>query len=82
MVLDDPGQAIGAALIVFFLLLGALYLLDPSITAKVWLGLIFVMIGVVILLIFVGSWGLGAVGIGAIAAFGGRVLLDRMGVAQ
>jgi len=67
---------------VFFLLLGGLYLLDPEITAKVWLGLIFVMVGVTILLILVGAWGLGVVVVGAIAAFGGRVILDRMGVAQ
>jgi len=82
VVLEDPLQAVGAAAIVFFLLLGGLYLLDPSITAKVWLGLIFVMVGIMILLILVGAWSLGAIIIGAIGAFAGRVLLDRLGVAQ
>ena len=78
----DPLQAVGAAAIVFFLLLGALYLLDPAISAKVWLGLLFVMIGVVILLILVQLPDLGGIVIGAIAAFVGRVVLDRMGVGQ
>jgi len=49
----EPLQAVGGAAIVFFLLLGALYLLDPSISGKAWLGIIFVMIGVTILLILV-----------------------------
>ncbi len=78
----DPLQAVGAAAIVFFLLLGALYLLDPSISSKVWLGLIFVMIGVVILLILVQLPDVAGIVIGAIAAFVGRVVLDRMGVGQ
>ena len=82
MVLDDPVQAIGGAAVVFCLLLGALYLMDPEITNKVWLGLIFVMVGITILLFLVGAWGLGAVVIGAIAALMGRVVLDRMGVGQ
>ncbi len=82
MVLENPVQAIGGAAVLFCLLLGALYLLDPQITSKVWLGLIFVMIGLVILLILLGAWGVGALVIGAIAAFVGRVILDRMGVGE
>ena len=78
----EPLQAVGGAAIVFFLLLGALYLLDPSISGKAWLGIIFVMIGVTILLILVQLPDLGAIVIGAIAALVGRVALDRMGVGQ
>ena len=78
----EPLQAVGGAAIVFFLLLGALYLLDPSIAAKVWLGIIFVLIGVTILLILVSLPDLGAIVIGAIAALVGRVVLDRMGIGQ
>ena len=80
MVLDNPLQALGAAVIVFFFLLGALYLLDPSISEKVWLGILFVLIGVTILLFFAGQPGLAAIVIGAIGALIGRVVLDRMGV--
>ncbi|HEV8594039.1 MAG TPA: hypothetical protein VGR51_00720 [Thermoplasmata archaeon] len=74
--------AVGAALIVFFLALGALYLVDPSISEKVWLGILFVLIGVMILFALLGFWDFGVVMIGAIGALVGRVLLDRMGVAQ
>jgi len=77
-----PLTAVGAALIVFFLLLGVLYLWDPSISEKVWLGLLFVLIGVTILFVLVGAWDLGVIVVGAIGALIGRVLLDRMGVAQ
>ena len=81
MVLDAL-QAIGGAAVVFCLLLGALYLWDPSISSKVWLGLVFVLIGITILLILVQLPDLGAILVGAIAAFVGRVVLDRMGVGQ
>ncbi|HEV8594455.1 MAG TPA: hypothetical protein VGR51_02890 [Thermoplasmata archaeon] len=74
--------AVGAALIVFFLILGALYLVDPSISEKVWLGILFVLIGVMILFALLGFWDFGVVMIGTIGALVGRVLLDRMGVAQ
>ena len=78
----DALTAIGGALIVFFLLLGALYILDPSISEKVWLGILFIIIGVTILFVLVGAWDLGVIVAGAISALVGRVLLDRMGVAQ
>jgi len=78
----DPLTAVGGALIIFFLLLGALYLLDPEISEKVWLGVLFVLIGVAILFVLMGLWDFGVIVAGAIAALIGRVILDRMGVAQ
>jgi len=78
----DALTAIGAALIVFFLLLGILYILDPSISEKVWLGVLFILIGVTFLFVLIGAWDLGVIIAGAIAALIGRVILDRMGVAQ
>lgn len=78
----EPLTAAGAALIVFFLLLGILYLWDPSISEKVWLGIVFVLIGVTILFVLVGAWDMGVIVVGGIAALIGRVVLDRMGVAQ
>ncbi len=77
-----PLTAVGAALIVFFLILGVLYLWDPSISEKVWLGLLFVLIAVTILFLLVGAWDVGVIIVGGIAALIGRVALDRMGVAQ
>lgn len=77
-----PWTAVGAALIVFFLILGVLYLWDPSISEKVWLGLLFVLIAVTILFLLVGAWDVGVIIVGGIAALIGRVALDRMGVAQ
>ncbi len=77
-----PLTAVGAALIVFFLLLGVLYLWDPSISEKVWLGLLFLLIAVTLLFLLVGAWDFGVIIVGGIAALIGRVALDRMGVAQ
>lgn len=77
-----PLTAVGAALIVFFLILGVLYLWDPSISEKVWLGLLFVLIAVTILFLLVGAWDVGVIIVGGIGALIGRVALDRMGVAQ
>lgn len=78
----DVVQAVGVAAIVFFLLLGGLYLLDPEISSKVWLGVIFVMIGITILLVLISLWDLGIVVIGAIAGLLTRPLLDKMGIGQ
>lgn len=73
--------AIGAALIVFFLVLGVLYLWDPSISEKMWLGLVFLLVAVTILFLIVGAWDVGVIVLGGIAALIGRVVLDRIGVA-
>jgi len=78
----EPLTAVGAALIVFFLLLGGLYLLDPTISEKVWLGIVFILVGVTIMFTVAGAWDFGVIVVGAIAALVGRVVLDRMGVAQ
>jgi len=78
----EPLYAVGAAIVVFCLLIGALYLLDPSISEKVWLGILFILIGVTALFILIGLWDFGVIIIGAIGALVGRVILDRMGIAQ
>lgn len=82
MVLDDPVTATGAAAIVFFLFLGALYLMDPRIPGKVWFGIVFVLIGVVILLLLVGQAGLGVIVVGIIAAFVAKGQLERAGIVK
>jgi hypothetical protein len=74
--------AVGAAIVIFCLLLGVLYLWDPSISEKVWLGILFILIGVTALFILIGVWDLGVIVVGAIGALVGRVILDRMGIAQ
>ena len=74
--------AVGAAIVIFCLLLGVLYLWDPSISEKVWLGILFILIGVTALFVLIGLWDLGVIVIGAIGALVGRVILDRMGIAQ
>ena len=48
MVLEDPVTAIGVAAIVFFLLLGALYLVDLKLPEKRWFGIVFLLVGVTI----------------------------------
>ena len=78
----DALTAVGAALIVFFLLLGGLYLVDPTISEKVWLGILFILVGVTFLFVIVGGWDIGVIVAGAIAALIVRVVLDRMGIAQ
>ncbi len=78
----DALTALGASAIVFLLLLGVLYLWDPSISEKQWLGILFVLGGVALLFILLGAWDLGVIIIGAVGALVGRVVLDRMGVAQ
>lgn len=78
----EPLVAVGAAVVVFCLLIGSLYLLDPSISEKVWLGVVFILIGVTALFVLIGLWDLGVIVVGAIGALVGRVILDRMGVAQ
>lgn len=78
----ELAYAVGAAVVVFCLLIGVLYLLDPTISEKVWLGILFILVGVTALLILIGLWDLGVIVIGAIGALVGRVILDRMGVAQ
>jgi len=78
----DVLTAVGGALIVFFLLLGALYLIDPTISEKLWLGVLFILVGVTIMFGIAGAWDLGVIIVGAIAALIIRVVLDRMGVAQ
>ena len=74
--------AVGAAIVIFCLLIGVLYLWDPSISEKVWLGILFILIGVTALFVLIGLWDLGVIVIGAIGALVGRVILDRMGIAQ
>lgn len=81
MVLDLL-TAIGAALIVFFFLLGGLYLWDPEISEKVWLGTLLLLVGVTILFILIGTPDLGIIIIGVIGGLVGRVVLDRIGIAQ
>ncbi|MEK6851743.1 MAG: hypothetical protein AABY30_04305 [Candidatus Thermoplasmatota archaeon] len=77
-----PLVAAGAAVVVFCLLIGALYLLDPSISEKVWLGVLFILVGVTALFVLIGLWDLGVIVVGAIGALVGRVILDRLGIAQ
>ncbi len=78
--LGDPLTAIGAAAIVFFLLLGVLYLWDPQIPRKVGFGILFVLTAIVILLLLVTEPGLGGLVIAAIAALVAKNLLERSGV--
>ena len=77
-----PLLAVGAAIVVFCLMIGVLYLLDPQISEKIWLGVLFILIGVTVLFVLIGVWDLGVIVVGAIGALVGRVILDRMGVAQ
>ena len=77
-----PLLAVGVAIVVFCLMIGTLYLLDPSISEKVWLGIMFILIGVTVLFVLIDLWDLGVIVVGAIGALVGRVILDRMGVAQ
>jgi len=78
----DPLFAVGAAVVVFCLMIGVLYLLDPQISEKVWLGVLFILIGVTVLFVLVGLWDFGLIIVGAIGALIGRVILDHMGIAQ
>ncbi len=82
MAVLDPLFAVGAAVVVFCLMIGALYLLDPQISEKVWLGILFILIGVTVLFVLVGLWDFGLIIVGATGALIGRVILDRMGIAQ
>ncbi len=82
MVFEDPLTAIGASAFVFFLLLGVLYLWDPDVTAKGWWGILFVLIGLVILLFLIQQAGVGGLVIGVIAAFVGWRVLERMGIGE
>ena len=82
MAVLDPLFAVGAAVVVFCLMIGVLYLLDPQISEKVWLGVLFILIGVTVLFVLVGLWDFGLIIVGAIGALIGRVILDHMGIAQ
>jgi hypothetical protein len=80
MVLDDPIQAIGVAAIVFFVLLGILYLRDLKLPEKRWFGIIFLLVGVTILLFLAREPGLGGVTIATIGAMAAKRQLDRRGI--
>jgi len=82
MVLEDPVTAIGVAAIVFFLLLGALYLVDLKLPEKRWFGIVFVLVGVTILLMLLGQAGLGGVTIATIGAMVAKRQLDRRGIVE
>lgn len=80
MVLDDPLTAIGVAAIVFFVLLGALYLVDVPLKGKRWFGVLFLLVGVTILLFLLRQPGLGGVTIATILALVAREQLERRGI--
>ena len=82
MVLDDPVTAIGAAAIVFFILLGLFYLLDLTLPPKTWFGIVFVLMGITILLMIVGQAGLGGVTIATIVALVAKGQLENRGLVK
>lgn len=79
MVLENPVTAIGAAAIVFFILLGVFYLLDVTMQPKTWFGIVFVLLGVTILMVIVGQAGVGGITIAIIAALVAKGQLESRG---
>lgn len=82
MVLEDPLTAFGVAAFVFFMLLGILYLWDPDIEARVWVGIQFVLVGVTILLLLINQPGVAGVVVGAIGGFVAKRILKYGGVGE
>jgi len=80
MILGDLVTAIGVAAIVFFVLLGILFLRDLKLPEKRWFGIVFLLVGVTILLFLASEPGLGGVTIAAIGAMAAKRQLDRRGI--
>ena len=80
MVLDDPLTAIGVASIVFFFLLGALYLTGVKLAGRRWLGVVFLLIGGTILVWLLRQPGVSGITIATIAALVAKELLERRGI--
>lgn len=82
MVLDDPVTAFGVAAIVFFVLLGILFLRDLKLPEKQWFGIVFLLVGATILLFLLRQPGVGGVTIGTIGAMASKRGMDRRGIVR
>jgi hypothetical protein len=82
MVLEDPATAVGAAAVVFFVVLGSLYLFDVKFPGKTWLGILFLLIGTIIALFLFRQAGVGGLAVAVVAAMLAKSQLERRGIVK
>ena len=77
--LQTTAYAVGAAVMVFFIVIGVMLLLDINIDTKVVVGIILLLIGLTIAFYMLGGDDISGILVGLIAALSGKELIEHFG---